>query len=287
MTLTYNRTHNRAHNHANNRTYSFGAGFEQLTKRSKRKKIQICFFFFNYTIIFRINFRSKHSYGKYLNSEKYFEYNQECNRNHRLLYLNFQAKIKTDYCWNKIERFVGEKFPSCVKILLKKAGYDRLNSLSKIDTERISEIEVHLDNNREWANELKCCNSEYYKQLEMFHFLPGHKATILDIPVQIQQMRNGNIEASVKCVPTMNSSRNQRSMQRSHDDIIQGLVSNMLKYAKKTNFPISDEMISANNVNDFEEGDDLDDFAYKCRFSCPFCERVFPSSINLPILKQR
>lgn len=65
-----------------------------------------------------------------------------------------QAKIKTENCWSKIEKFVGEKFPDCVKILLKKAGYDRLNSLSKINTARISEIEAHLDKNREWVNEL-------------------------------------------------------------------------------------------------------------------------------------
>lgn len=87
-----------------------------------------------------------------------------------------------------LEKFVGEKFPECLKILLKQAGYDRLNSLSQIDAPRISEIEIHLCKNREWINELRCCNSEYYKKLPQFHFLPGHKTTIFGIPQQIQQM---------------------------------------------------------------------------------------------------
>lgn len=181
-----------------------------------------------------------------------------------------QAKIKTENCWSKIEKFVGEKFPDCVKILLKKAGYDRLNSLSKINTARISEIEAHLDKNREWVNELNCCNSEYYKQILVFQFLPGHKATILDIPEQIQQMCDN--AGSVKSVAVVNVLTDQRS----DDDIIRGLVSNMLKYCEKIDFPLTDEIISANNVNDFERGNGLDDFAYKCRFSCPFCDRVFP-----------
>lgn len=160
-----------------------------------------------------------------------------------------------------------------MKILLKKAGYDRLNSLSKIDTARITEIELHLDNNREWINDLKCCNSEYYKQLTVFQFLPGHRATILDIPEQIQQMC-GIVGAvsGVKSVAALNSTKTQRS----DDDIIQNLVSNMLKFAEKLNFPLDAEIISAKNVNDFKHGTMSDDFVYKCRFSCPFCSTVFP-----------
>lgn len=182
----------------------------------------------------------------------------------------FQAKIRKESCWSKIEKFVGEKFPDCLKLLLSKAGYDRLNSLNKIDAARISEIEAHLDYNRDWINELKCCNSEYYKQLSSFRFLPGHKATILDIPDQIQQMCGA--VGGLKSLTVGHSSKNQRS----NEEIIQGLVSNMLKYTEKINFPLTDDIISLNNVNDFERGSEFDDFAYKCRFACPFCDRVFP-----------
>lgn len=185
---------------------------------------------------------------------------------------------KTSFCWIKIEKFVGEKFPECVKILLQVTGYDRLNSLKKLDAERISEIEAHLDTNREWVNELKCCNSQHYKQLAVFKFLPGHKATILDIPQQIQRMQQVEEDqpirgdaVGVKKVVARNASHTQQS-----DDIIQKLVANLVNYAKNINFPLEDGMISSKNVNDFEPGSASDKFAYQCRFSCPFCSKVFP-----------
>lgn len=187
---------------------------------------------------------------------------------------SFQPKI--DFCWNKIERFGGEKFPDCVKILLTKTGYDRMNSLSKIDAERILEIEAHLDTNREWVNELKCCNSDSYKQLAVFKFLPGHKILILGIPEQIERMKeaqekHGDADNAKKIVTTKSP-----KTQQTDEEIIQSMVSNLLKFAKKINFPLQDGMLSANNVNDFERGNHLNNFLYKCRFSCPFCEKVFP-----------
>lgn len=179
-------------------------------------------------------------------------------------------------CWNKIERVAAEKYPACLKILLKRAGYDRLNSLCKIDASRIAEIEAHLSKHREWVNELKCCNSEYYKNLSTFQFLPGHKTSLLDLPEKIQRMDGVKRADMVQEVQASRYGTGFSKKLRSDNEVIELLVNNMLNYTKKVNFPLSSEIISSNNVQDFQKGKDTDNFEYKCRFACPFCTRVFP-----------
>lgn len=168
-----------------------------------------------------------------------------------------------------MEKSIGEKFPECVKILLKKYGYDRLNSLSMIDEVRISEIETHLQENRDsWNDELNCCNSTHYGRVTIFRFLPGHRATILSIPDKIRQL------TGLKRVIAVDRLQEEHK-DRSDEEAVQSLVTNIMKYAEKQGFPLNDELININNVQDFERGDGMVNFVYKCRFICPFCDKKF------------
>lgn len=168
-----------------------------------------------------------------------------------------------------MEKSIGEQFPECVKILLKKSGYDRLNSLSMIDEVRIIEIEAHLQENRDsWINEMNCCNSTYYRQVAIFRFLPGHRATILSIPDKIRQL------AGLKRV-TVDDRLQEKHEDRSDEEAVQSLVTDIMKYAEKQGFPLNDGIITIDNVQDFERGDGMVNFVYKCRFICPFCDKKF------------
>lgn len=138
-----------------------------------------------------------------------------------------------------MEKIFGEEFPDCLKLLLKKAGYDRLISLSMIDDLRVAEIETHLQKTRDtWINEITCCNNEYYERISVFEFLPGHRTTILSIRDKIQQMGGvkGFIRGGMARVATADLQLDLSKKERSDEEIVQNLVSNMMKYAEKNVF---------------------------------------------------
>lgn len=90
--------------------------------------------------------------------------------------------------------------PKCLKILLSAAGYDTSLSLSQIDEEKIVDIENFLNTNKRYVGKLKCCYSKHYKDLEIFKFLPGHKAILKTIPSQIEELskRTVAVKATTK-----------------------------------------------------------------------------------------
>lgn len=187
-----------------------------------------------------------------------------------VLLLQPKPKYKQAACWDKLEKFNGEKFPQCVKMLLEKAAYDRLCSLKAIDAAKIVDIEAYLSEHRlSWINDLTCCQSEDYKKQASFQFLPGHKAIVLNIPEQIKQM-NGVQKVAA------NKERTVTNKDRTDDELKDKLISNLMMFMEKNNFALAPGMISSKNIHDFERATDSCDFVCKCRFGCPFCARVFP-----------
>lgn len=185
-----------------------------------------------------------------------------------------RLKPKQSECWTKLEKFAGENIPECVKFLLENAGYNRLLSLSVIDDSQLTEIESHLQSTRDmWVNELQCCNSNYYMQNPVFRFLPGHRTMILGFRGQIEQ---------ISCVKNDGSRAiripqpDESSIEDRSEAVKQHLVGNLMKFMAKHGFALTDGIISSCNIQDFESGCASDDFAYKCRFKCSFCKRVFP-----------
>lgn len=69
------------------------------------------------------------------------------------------------------------------------AGYDNYISLGAINEEAVLKLEEHVDKNRDILHGLHCCSMDIYKTQNVFKFIPGHTAAILDIPNQIRLMR--------------------------------------------------------------------------------------------------
>lgn len=82
--------------------------------------------------------------------------------------------------WQKIENFIGESIPQCIKKILISCGYDTMNSIQNLSHEGIAIIENHINSgNRKVITELSCCHSEFYIKQNTFHFLPGHRDFLL------------------------------------------------------------------------------------------------------------
>ncbi|XP_031627111.1 uncharacterized protein LOC116350098 [Contarinia nasturtii] len=183
-----------------------------------------------------------------------------------------KIKRKQATCWEKLEKTLDDDLPECIKICLESAGYDTIISLKQIDAERIREIEAHLTEYRSWENELVCCNSDYYRELADFKFKPGHKVRILAIPKQIEEMATGSHTQS----NARSTGTNKKETNQSDEDLVENLISNLMAFMEKCEFPLPVGMISTNNIRNFHRGTDNDSFVCKCRFACPFCEKTIP-----------
>lgn len=194
-----------------------------------------------------------------------------------VLILQPKFSYKETNCWEKLEKFNNEELPKCLKKLMEKAAYDRLNSLKSIDAMKIVEIEAFLTEHRStWINELDCCQSEDYKKQTTFHFLPGHKTILLSMPEQIKQMTAAQHAHARTPAFVLESKTKMANKDQEDDQLMSKLISNLLAFMKKNQFALSNEIISANNIRDFVRGTTSDNFVCKCRFACPFCSKVFP-----------
>lgn len=85
-----------------------------------------------------------------------------------------------------IESKLNSVIPQCIKIILQKSGYDSEMSLTALNENNLSEIELHIQkNHREIFTNLDCCHSQTYRNQREFKLLPGHKGFILKIPEKL------------------------------------------------------------------------------------------------------
>lgn len=56
----------------------------------------------------------------------------------------------SSHIYSKLEKLNGEKFPSCVKIILIHGGFDTFASLRQIDEKTLNVIESFVDANPLW-----------------------------------------------------------------------------------------------------------------------------------------
>lgn len=95
--------------------------------------------------------------------------------------------------WKIFEDFIGEKIPTCIKIVLNLCGYNTFLSLKEIKQKSIITIEEFI--NEHFASQilqLKCCYADHYKsQISQgkLKFLPGHEMLLLALPNYIDDFR--------------------------------------------------------------------------------------------------
>lgn len=165
--------------------------------------------------------------------------------------------------WKKLKRIYkrenAENFPKCIESLVYTAGYNQIASLTKIDDEKIQDIERFFNENRNYINLLNCCYSDEYKRMTNFRFLPAHRAVIKGIPDLLKKIIN--IEQQKKSTNHL-----------SNDNLIKKLVDAMKNVPKKAGFPNAAIAITENNIHNFHR---IDEATFRCTFQCPFCVKTF------------
>lgn len=174
---------------------------------------------------------------------------------------------------SKLEKFNREKMPACLKSLLTSSGYNTLFSLCKLDIGKIREIEQYIGRNRKLLDNLKCCFAKEYQEQAEFEFLPGHKNILLNIPGQISEMKStvkNNTSSKSKPAEICNQTPKQMIPD---SEVKRRLVKNLFGFAVKIGFELPEDSISESNILFFARGSEEDEFLYKCKFSCPLCEK--------------
>lgn len=164
--------------------------------------------------------------------------------------------------------------------MLNGAGYDTLHALSEINGEKIKELENFLTSNFRLVQNLTCCRSDYYKQLQTFQFLPGHKTIIMALPDQIKNMESKKIkrkhEMNGENGPTHGPKNAKKAGNNQSDDELKAnLINKVTVYLQQAGFQCAENMpgsvVDETSINDFQRGAEGDGYICKCRFSCPFC----------------
>lgn len=170
-----------------------------------------------------------------------------------------------------MEKFNGETYPPCVKKLLIASGFNKFIALAGIGEEELLKIERHINSEPGLINNLKCCYSDVYKDQEVFQFLPGHKATILGMKTQIQQLKAHWTENPEEANKSKTSLKRNRVLDRTADEVKSILIESLRAFLKKHKVP--EQIITARNIVNFKEEAEGDRKTYRCEFSCLFCSK--------------
>lgn len=101
-------------------------------------------------------------------------------------------------------------------------GYSCVPTIGLISEEVVAEIERDTGNNlRDVIDSLDCSNAETYKRQTSFKFLPGHRRFILNLPTDIEKMKesmSSNTRANIPARnkrkrPTTNGLANQMNAE--------------------------------------------------------------------------
>lgn len=123
-------------------------------------------------------------------------------------------------------------------------------------------LEDHVNNNRDLLHQMTCCFMDVYKTQDVFKFIPGHRAAILGIPHQIEEM---------KSAPKLARKRKERSL----DELQNMLIAQLNRYPSKIGFDLPNGVISERNIVDLKWKKQADNsMTVDCGFSCPFCNKV-------------
>lgn len=126
-------------------------------------------------------------------------------------------------------------------------------SLKEMNEIKIVEIEKFLTENKQIIHELECCYSKYYKQLDTFTFLPGHRSIILTIP---EKLIRSKIES------------------RSNEELKKLLIDGLMACSGRAGCEFPEGAISELNIQNFGRIE-KNGVVCQCRFTCPFCIKSY------------
>lgn len=122
--------------------------------------------------------------------------------------------------WTQFENFIGEKVPPCIVAICKHYGYSTKIALMDMNANEIAEIEQFVNGDtKDFLQVLQCCNADYYKNQQIFKFLPGHVRFLIKIPSVIEQMQS-NLNSENRKV----SQRNRKQPKRLQSTTLAALL---------------------------------------------------------------
>lgn len=133
--------------------------------------------------------------------------------------------------WNRLEEFIGEELPLCVKKVLYVCGYNTAASIRSITAANISTIEDFInENEKKTMQELVCCHAEFYKNQNEFKLLPGHRALILELPKYLDSINEQRLNTTTpslchslilrKMIETSENNADKSKNRHSYENII-------------------------------------------------------------------
>lgn len=188
-----------------------------------------------------------------------------------------------------MEIISGDKFKDNLIGILTEAGYDTKSAIKTLNSDKISDIERHVNHNRDRYRDI--LKKTRYENCEVFQFLPGHTALILTLPEYIPQLQS---QTTKKIVPRKRkhsesepsdhpSSQNHEpaneinnSSIEDHTDVFadiakirQQLIDKLNKFAQSKQIEWS---FNINHIINLR----VEDNSVKCRVQCPTCGRKIP-----------
>lgn len=82
--------------------------------------------------------------------------------------------------FSEIENLINEKIPTDIKLILEECAFDTELSLLALDDKVVSDIESHVNSDRELLRNTS------YENVNHFKFKPGHKIFLLQMPNYIK-----------------------------------------------------------------------------------------------------
>lgn len=188
-----------------------------------------------------------------------------------------------------METISGDKFKDNLIGILTEAGYDTKSAIKSLNSSKISDIELYVNQNRDRYREI--LKKTRYENCEIFQFLPGHAALILTLPDYIAQFPSQTTKKSrpqkrryseseqkdhppnksnCQTTETVNSSIKDHT-DRFGDiaNIRQELIAKINKFAQKKQIDL--ELNDQHILNLRVENNSI-----KCSAQCPFCEKKVP-----------
>lgn len=106
--------------------------------------------------------------------------------------------------------------------------------------------------------------------MNLFEFVPGHKAIILAIPGMIP----------INSVVKPKRKKSQEYIQIQLINLLKKTLNDAAKINNRTNVDAS--MISSENIYEWSQANETESEApiYKCRFLCPYCDKSYSVTYN-------
>lgn len=149
--------------------------------------------------------------------------------------------------FKRIENVYGP-IPKCIKEILRKSGFDNALVIALIDEEAIKDIESYIqENGKDIINGLDCCNSDKYKQLDVFLFMPGHRLTVLAIAQKVRELNQTAVENVMELnkVPEIADNQHQLSCASTERAQSENTVIEVSRQSKE----VVDNVANGNEIN--------------------------------------